>query len=506
MRRLYLAMFLLVLAACNVLVSNPVSPDTQAPSQPTLVEALPTQEVASPTEVIPIDDAPIIAGPTSVFPDSLPELDLSVELIYDQRWMRVEQQMTWPNTSSDTWTEMVFNTPINVEEGAFFLDFAHQGEQSIEVAGLAPQGQSMIVVPLVDPVAPGDTLQLELRYRVVFPPVDATSWPPVGNTGWTPELIQAGEWYPSPVPYIDGEGWQMWDYRPVGDPTVYPATDASLTIITDVWVRVASGGPVGVEEQDGKNVWRYEVYGARGIGFFASHRYEVLEAEADDILVYSYFLPEHADAGQAALDSAVQSIELFNDLYGPYPYTSLTVAENGFFGGMEYAAVISVTDFAYNTYQGQPNSLLFALVSHEAAHQWWYGAVGNDQANEPWLDESLAFYSELVFFENYYPDTVEWWWYTRVTRFETYGPVDASIYDYGESSDFIISVYGQAAYFIRDLRNTIGDEAFYAFLQAYYLEYAGEIVTAEDFFNTLRQHTDADLSPLIQVYFADNDL
>jgi Peptidase family M1 domain len=33
------------------------------------------------------------------------------------------------------------------------------------------------------------------------------------------------------------------------------------------------------------------------------------------------------------------------------------------------------------------------VISHEVAHQWWYGLVGNNQFLEPWLDESFAQYS-----------------------------------------------------------------------------------------------------------------
>jgi aminopeptidase N len=32
-------------------------------------------------------------------------------------------------------------------------------------------------------------------------------------------------------------------------------------------------------------------------------------------------------------------------------------------------------------------------TTHEIAHQWWYGLVGNDQYRDPWLDESFASYS-----------------------------------------------------------------------------------------------------------------
>ncbi len=498
MRRRLPIILTVLLAACARSEQTPVR---VTPSQPTLVSSNDTStqqvvEVGSPAE-----ETASVNVPASLFPDDLPTLGFEVELMYDERWMRVRQTVSLQNTSNDTWQNAAFNAPINAEENAFFLDFANQGEAELDVVGAAPSGQSTVRVALVQPVAPGDTLEVELRYRIVLPAVASTSWPPLGNTGWTAEIIHAGEWYPSPVPYIEGQGWQTVEYRAVGDPTVYPATDATLTVITDPGVVIASGGPIGTEDRDGKVAWQYAVYGARGIGFYASERYEVLETEINGITVYSYYLPEHAAAGQAALDGAVQSIELFTELYGPYPYESLTVAENGFFGGMEYSAMISVTDFAYNTYQGQPNSLLLALVSHEVAHQWWYGAVGNNQALEPWLDEALAFYSEQVFFENYYPVTVDWWWYTRVTRFETYGPVDATIYDYAESSDFIISVYGQAAYFMRDLRDALGDEAFYSFLQAYYLAYAGEIVTGDDFFTMLSEYANDDVRSIIDAYF-----
>jgi hypothetical protein len=33
------------------------------------------------------------------------------------------------------------------------------------------------------------------------------------------------------------------------------------------------------------------------------------------------------------------------------------------------------------------------LVSHEVAHQWWYGDVGSDALAEPWVDEAPASWS-----------------------------------------------------------------------------------------------------------------
>ncbi|MCG4735065.1 M1 family peptidase, partial [Casaltella massiliensis] len=34
--------------------------------------------------------------------------------------------------------------------------------------------------------------------------------------------------------------------------------------------------------------------------------------------------------------------------------------------------------------------------------QWWYSVVGNDEVNEPWLDEALTEYSTVLYFEKKY--------------------------------------------------------------------------------------------------------
>ncbi len=418
--------------------------------------------------------------------------------------MRVTQQVSLANSSGDAWDAIVFNVPIHYTPDAFFLDrmTVTLGDQVQEGTPGFSGRETILSVPLPRPALPGETIEIDMGYRVVIPPVGPTDWPPVGTTGWSSGMIQAGEWYPALVPYVEGEGWHTWDYHPVGDPTAYPLADYTLTITTEEDVVVASGG---LPEHREGGIWRFTVPAGRGIGFLASESYLTATGEFNGIPIRSYYLPEHAAAGEAAVPIAAESLALFENLYGPYPYDSLTVAENAFFGGMEYSALISITGYAYATYGGQPPSILHALIAHETAHQWWYGAVGNDQANEPWLDESLAFYSELLYFESLYPESVGWWWEKRVDIYNPYGPVDASIYSYARSADFIPSMYGQAARFLRDLRAQMGDEAFFAFLQDYYATYRGRMVTGRDFKELAREYADTDLTPLFEAYFANPD-
>ncbi|MCA9978552.1 MAG: hypothetical protein KC413_22480, partial [Anaerolineales bacterium] len=116
-------------------------------------------------------------------------------------------------------------------------------------------------------------------------------------------------------------------------------------------------------------------------------------------------------------------------------------------------------------------------------------------------DEGLAMISELLFYERYYPDLLDWWWQFRVTRWEPGGPVDATIYDYSTSESFVHNMYGQAAYFMADLRDWMGDAAFRQFLQTYYRQYRDGFATGADFFAAAQAETAVDLTPLIAQYF-----
>jgi biotin/methionine sulfoxide reductase len=47
-------------------------------------------------------------------------------------------------------------------------------------------------------------------------------------------------------------------------------------------------------------------------------------------------------------------------------------------------------------------------VVHEVGHQWFYNLVGNDQIDEPWLDESFAQYGAVYYYTNVYGQSAKW--------------------------------------------------------------------------------------------------
>jgi hypothetical protein len=64
------------------------------------------------------------------------------------------------------------------------------------------------------------------------------------------------------------------------------------------------------------------------------------------------------------------------------------------------------------------------------------------------------------------------------------GYIDISIYDGQNDDTYKHTVYFNGAYFLQDLRQRIGDQAFFAFLQDYYMQSRGKIVKATDSFTS----------------------
>jgi aminopeptidase N len=153
-------------------------------------------------------------------------------------------------------------------------------------------------------------------------------------------------------------------------------------------------------------------------------------------------------------------------------------------------------------YNGTNRNRLVRIAAHEVSHQWWYGVVSDDQAREPWLDEAMARFNELRYYEFYSPRDV-WWWRSQVIYDAApVRSVDSSIYDFHYHQNYISAIYNRGALFLDALRAQIGQPAFDDFLRDLYRREAFRIATASDFFVTLSAHTTADVRTVTWRYFS----
>ena len=226
----------------------------------------------------------------------------------------------------------------------------------------------------------------------------------------------------------------------------------------------------------------------------------------EGIRINSYFFPQHAQAGDAVLQTTASALALYQELFGPYPHSELSVVEADFLDGMEYDGLYFLSNGFYNLYQGTPGEYLIAIAVHETAHQWWYALVANDQAIEPWLDEALCTYSERLFYERTNPEVLDWWWAYRVNYYQPQGWVNGSIYSYGGFPEpyraYRDAVYLNGAVFLEKLRIDIGDPAFFAFLKEYAGKYTHQIAASQDFFDLVDKHAGMDISELKNQFFS----
>jgi aminopeptidase N len=305
-------------------------------------------------------------------------------------------------------------------------------------------------------------------------------------------------------PYVSGQGWLAHPPGYYGEHQVYEAADFSvqfqLTNAQTAWTVAASAPGDSLE-----GGYRYEMTGARSFALSASPDYVAQSRQVGGTTVTSYTFPMDVVAGERVLQTTAESLELFSELFGPYPHAGLAVVEADFLDGMEYSGLFFLSKGFYNLSNGTPADFLIAIAAHETAHQWWFDSVGNDQALQPWLDEALCTYAERIYFERLYPNALSWWWTYRVNYYEPRGPVDDTIYNPRREAEAYRSyrdaVYLNGAVFLEELRALIGDPAFFAFLAEYAEQYRGRIATTEGFFSLLDQYTDADIQPLVERYF-----
>jgi transcriptional regulator with XRE-family HTH domain len=349
---------------------------------------------------------------------------MDVHLNYAEHRLDVQQRVDYTNVTSETLPNIVLNVHPNHSRGTFKLN-----DIKVDLDGelVKPEVFPLDVtlrVELPRPLKPDEHVTLFMDYTLNLPKINPGEEFSGASYGYSNRAVSLGNWYPVLAPYREDKGWYALTYFPVGDPYVTEVADYQVTITTTEGVVIAG---TGRETREG-NHWTYQAEQARSFAFAASDKFQVSSAQVGDVTVHSYYLPNNQDAGEVALETATQALELFSEIYGPYPYSDYRIAETEFAGGMEFSGLTFLGSVFYDEYDGTTRTPLIPLTAHEVAHQWFYGLVGNDQVTEPWLDEAPAEYSGYLYYERYLPNDTDWWWFYAVDQWVPTGKIDSSIY------------------------------------------------------------------------------
>ena len=479
---------------------NPNASPTPTPFQPaefpsetpTLVYTF-TPEPPTDTPLPTLEyTATTLPSPTPPAPFTRTQYTIYALLDYSGHQLGADETIRYTNQTGITLGEIVMAVEPNLRGGFVIENIMLDGN----LLNYALNGHHLIVT-LPQGLAPGAQLTLTMRFRIDIP-AKVKDKP----YGFDVDQVNLTDWYPFIVPFSNG--WVLHDPSYLGEYLVYDSADFEVNVkTTQAGVVIASSGVEEPASSGSAGEWtRYRINGARTFALSASDQLHYVDATAGGAQIRSYYFPGYDYQAAAILNAAVREIGLFEVKFGAFPYGSLSIVQADLNDGQEYDGLVFLATKFYNEYNDSARSNLISIGVHEIAHQWWFGLVGNDQAMEPWLDEALAVYSEAIFYQYIYPNSYDWWWNFRVNYFGPSGWVDGNVYDYGSFRGYVNAAYLNGANFLEALNYRMGDDAFFRFLQDYASRYGRGRATTYDFFAVARQSTTADISDLINAYFA----
>lgn len=343
-------------------------------------------------------------------------------------------------------------------------------------------GDTALRLSLPAPLSAGDATVIDLSYRIRVPEGLNTGY---GLLSYTDGILALDTPY-APIPVYDDDGWNVEEPPANSDTSFYDASYYLVRVTAPSSLLLAAAGVEVDRAVDGATQTVTFAHGpARDFFLAASSAYDVTSQQLDGLLVRS-FAPDAGRAGaRIALDTAGAAVRIFSARFGPYPYGELDLAATPMLAlGIEYPGIIGISS---EIYEGDsPNeTLIETTVAHEVAHQWFYGLVGNDQVDEPWLDEALAQYATWLYYVDRYgvvaAERVREGWisrWERVDREEMPVGLPAAAY---AGREYGAIVYGRGPLFVSALAERMGQDVFDRFLKGYSARYRWGIASARDF-------------------------
>ncbi len=341
---------------------------------------------------------------------------------------------------------------------------------------------TILRIPLKEPLLREHSIQMSLEYRLQLPNMK-------GRFAWGSVSANFANWYPILAVY-DDKGWHLDKYYELGDPFYSETSDYQVTIDLPKGMQAATTGRILSDaDESGRHRLDVSAEGVRDFAFAASCDFTIAEKDVLGVNV-RVALPKNNARRMTAMQAvAGDALRVFTKRFGPYIGDTLTVAFVNDFTGMEYPGIVFIDADLLN---GSDNAEFCSrCVVHEIAHQWWYSAVGNNEVDEAWLDESLTSFSEMVYVaERSGWEEAERYW-DMETPYES-KPMLRKLGEFYGWSDYGY-IYRYGPLFYRQMMKYLGDDAFYAMLQKYYSIYKYRVATSESLRNLVVEtgNTDA---------------
>ncbi|MCB9275649.1 MAG: T9SS type A sorting domain-containing protein [Lewinellaceae bacterium] len=314
-----------------------------------------------------------------------------------------------------------------------------------------------------------DRLEISLPEAVAVGEMDSVTVvyggaPPASGFGSFATSMHNG----SPALWTLSEPYGAKEWWPTKQDLVDKIDSIDVYVRTPEAYRAASNGLLMSEVQDGNFKvyhWQHRHPIPAYLVAIAVSNYSVFSASvpvdgSQPIEVLNYVYPENLTSWQNAIHSTVESMTLYNQLFGLYPFADEKYghAQFGWGGGMEHQTMSFMGGNSHS------------LQAHELAHQWFGDKVTCGSWADIWLNEGFATYLEGMTYEHGLGANTWMNWLEGKINHVT-GQPDGSVFvDDTTSVNRIFSSrlsYSKGALLLHMLRWKLGDEAFFQGIRNY---------------------------------------
>lgn len=471
---------------------------------------------------------------------------MDVDVDPANRTVRTRQVVTWTNTTQSSTDRMVFQVPPHFR---LSKDMIEAGERTVESLRLDPadcidytgnrfrllhclfEGRSAtsvfseddashLTVQLGRLVAPAETVSVELQFVVSIPPI-------MGRLGQFQAVTNLLNWYPV-VAVCDDDGWKPVPYVPWHQPWHNEVGDYDVRLTLPADHKFVSGGHVVNEQSHADRRVTYQIQGRslRDFVIIASPRFRELTGRSGSTPIRILYLPGHEEHAENVLQTAEETLQIYTDWFGAYPYKEFELTESYFgWNGNESSGVVMIDARIFDT-PAYTKRYVDHLASHEICHQWWYSAVGTDGYREPWMDEGLVTWFTRIRMEDKYGPAAE------VLDFPGYGVFQfpnieyrtlvhsqyqlyrdrggegvplGSLEEMGHLHNLFSLVYDRGARVTGMIQQVMGRERFFAFMKQLYGRYRFKILRVVDYQRELEEFTGEDWGPFFDRWLRGTD-
>ena len=426
-------------------------------------------------------------------------------------------------TFSGTTTVVAANCTAASIDGFLFRLFANNpgvyGEAYLSVTKISAEGETIdfpaqpasttLWVPLPSPLEPEQTVSLVLEFVGKTAPSPLKADRP--KTGYgiltkNDDSMVLSAFYPMLSPQTV-QASSLEEACGIGDLLWGEAADYSVTLRIDRDLAPAASGRLIASHGNGDDaVHRFEAQAARDFSLVLTLDYEEIELQSSGQTLRAFFTPPHQAASVRAIELASDALDLYERAVGSLPFDEVDIVEVPLqrVAGVEFSGLILVSEaYAENPY----TQFYDIILSHEMAHQWFYAAVGNDPSASPWLDEAFATFLSNLFLAEFRggeaasAERARW---RRSYEAAHDANQEQTIADpacsFATSSAYSAFVYDGGAWFLSQLRDTVGDEIFFEVLSTYYIDNLGRIATKEALLSSFESACDCSLAELCRTF------